>query len=119
MPEMKSCAVRGVIGPDQMCGEVIVGGQHCGFEGDCGHQRDGTTRVRLGFMYIARRPCGKVSATSWDEPGREKEIAKSVAEWIKRGDKVERIERFKDDPQPEWICRAGCQDCRKPTGGVA
>ena len=76
-------------------------------------------RERLGFMYIARRPCGKVSATSWDDHGREKQIAKSVSEWIKRGDKVERIERFNDDPQPEWICRAGCQDCRKPTGGAA
>ena len=68
----------------------------------------------IGFMYIAKRPCGRVSATSWDEKGHEKSIAKDVAEWIKRGDKVERIERFEGDPQPEWICKSGCNECRKP-----
>lgn len=66
-------------------------------------------RIRLGFMYVARRPCGKVSAMSWDDPGHEKETAKSVANWIKRGDKIERIERFEGDPMPEWVCDA----CRK------
>lgn len=68
---------------------------------------------RIGFMYIARRPCGKVSAAAWDDEGYEKETAKSVAEWLRRGDKVERIERFEGDPQPEWVCRMRCQDCRK------
>jgi hypothetical protein len=59
---------------------------------------------RLGFMYMAKRPCGKVSAMVWDDPGCEKETAKLMAGWIRRGDAVERVERFDSDPQPEWIC---------------
>lgn len=70
-------------------------------------------RKSIGYMYIAKRPCGKVSAASWDDNGHKKDIAKSVASWIKRGDVVERIERFDGDPQPEWICRSGCNDCRQ------
>lgn len=72
-------------------------------------------KARLGFMYVAKRPCGKVSAMTWDDPGHEKSIAKSVSRWIKRGDTVERHERFEGDPMPEWACRGGC-DC-KPTKG--
>ncbi|WP_393946502.1 hypothetical protein [Pseudomonas fluorescens] len=41
----------------------------------------------------------------------KKDTAKIVAGYIKRGDTVERIERFEGDPQPEWICRTGCNDC--------
>jgi hypothetical protein len=59
---------------------------------------------RLGFMYIAKRACGKASAMAWDDPGYGKATAKLVAGWIRRGDKVERVERFEGDPQPEWIC---------------
>jgi hypothetical protein len=33
------CAVRGAIRPGAMCGSVIVGGELCGFEGECEHQR--------------------------------------------------------------------------------
>lgn len=68
-------------------------------------------RKSLGFMFIARRPCGKVSAACWDDPGMEKDTAQHVAEYKRRGAKVERIERFEGDPQPEWICRTGCRDC--------
>lgn len=46
------------------------------------------TRKGLGFMYLAKRPCGRVSAMCWDEPGFEKDTAKHVAEYIRRGDKV-------------------------------
>jgi hypothetical protein len=67
----------------------------------------------LGFLYLARRPCGKVSAMCWDDPVHKKETAAHVADYIKRGDIVERIERFRNDPQPEWICRRGCSDCRQ------
>ena len=73
-----------------------------------------TERKRLGFMYVARRPCGKVSAMSWDDPGYEKDNAKSVSTWIRRGHKVERIERFEDDPSPEW-CGGECDQCRPAT----
>lgn len=66
---------------------------------------------RLGWMYIARRKCGRVSAMCWDDKGHEKDTAKHVADYIKRGDSVERIERFKNDPMPDWICRTGCSDC--------
>ena len=69
---------------------------------------------RLGYMYIARRPCGKVSGRCWDEPGYRKYTAKEVAGYIKRGDYVERVERFENDPQPEWICEPGCSKCKQP-----
>ena len=65
----------------------------------------------LGFMYLAKRPCGRVSAMSWDEPGHEKNTAKHVAEWIARGDKVERVERFEGEKSPEFICNPGCTAC--------
>lgn len=68
----------------------------------------------LGAMYIARRKCGKVSAMCWDDPGSEKDTAKSVSGYIKRGDSVERVERYENDPMPEWICRSGCTDCVTP-----
>lgn len=68
----------------------------------------------LGALYIARRKCGKVSAMCWDDPGSEKSTAKHVSEYIKRGDQVERVERYENDPQPEWICRSGCTDCTVP-----
>ncbi|WP_448120039.1 hypothetical protein [Pseudomonas veronii] len=67
----------------------------------------------MGFMYLARRACGKVSASCWDDAMSKKDTAKIVAGYIKRGDTVERIERFEGDPQPEWICRQGCNDCTK------
>lgn len=68
-------------------------------------------RKSLGFMYLARRACGKVSASCWDDAVSKKDTAECVAGYIKRGDSVERIERFEGDPQPEWICRSGCNDC--------
>lgn len=58
----------------------------------------------IGHMYIARRPCGKVVACSWDDDNAKKDTAQHVARWIKRGDSVERIARYKGDPQPEWCC---------------
>lgn len=68
-------------------------------------------RKSLGFMYLARRACGKVSASCWDDAMSKKDTAECVAGYIKRGDSVERIERFEGDPQPEWICRSGCNNC--------
>ena len=65
-----------------------------------------------GFMYLAKRPCGKVTASAWDDEGYEKETAKSIAKWIKRGDVIERIEVFDGDPMPEWICYGGCKQCK-------
>ncbi|MBV4507708.1 hypothetical protein HU751_023025 [Pseudomonas sp. BW13M1] len=70
-------------------------------------------RKFLGHQYIARRDCGKVSAACWDDKGYEKSTAKFVAGCVRRGDAVERIERREGDPMPEWICRPGCNDCRK------
>lgn len=75
-----------------------------------------TERKRLGFMYVAKRRCGKVSAMSWDDPGSEKENAKSVASWIRLGHAVERIERFEGDPMPEWC--SGCEACGPAAKGV-
>lgn len=70
-------------------------------------------RKFLGHQYIARRACGKVSASCWDDKGHEKDTAKFVAKCVRRGDTVERIERHEGDSQLDWICRPGCNDCRK------
>jgi hypothetical protein len=67
----------------------------------------------LGFMYIARHKCGRVTAMCWDDAGYEKSTADAVAGYIKRGNSVERVERFESAPLPpkdEWMddaCRAG------------
>ena len=71
----------------------------------------------LGALYIARRKCGKVSAMCWDDPGYEKDTAKYVADWIKRGDTVERIEVFNGDTVPEMICRSGDECACKTANG--
>lgn len=70
------------------------------------------TRESKGFMYLAKRPCGRVSAMAWDDEGNEKSTAKSVASWLRRGDKVERVEIFNGDPVPETICRLKCNNCK-------
>lgn len=76
-----------------------------------------TERKRLGFCYIARRPqCGRASAMCWDDPGREKQTAAFVAKCIKRGDTVERMERFAGDEWPAVTCRShepcACRDAQ-------
>lgn len=67
-----------------------------------------------GFMYVAKRQCGRISAMSWDDAGAKREIAKSVAQWVRRGDIVERVARYKGDPIPDFICdkKDDCA-CRK------
>lgn len=62
----------------------------------------------LGYQYIAKRQCGRVSAACWDDPGHEKSTAKFVAEQIKRGLQIERVACHKGDQQPAWIC----EECR-------
>ena len=67
-----------------------------------------------GYMYLAKRQCGKVVAAAWDDEGYKKDTAESVARWIKRGDSVQRIARYVGDPQPDWACNSGepcpCKD---------
>ena len=58
----------------------------------------------LGHQYIAKRPCGRISAACWDDHGHEKSTAKFVAEQIKRGLQSERVACHPGDPQPDWIC---------------
>lgn len=71
-------------------------------------------RESMGFMYLAKRPCGKVSAAAWDDDDwGVKEKRKTLAEWLERGDTVEKVERFTGDPEPDWICRPGCHECKK------
>jgi len=68
----------------------------------------------MGHMYLARKPCGKVSAASWDDKGAEKDNAKSIASWVMRGDTVEKVARHEGDQQPDWCCASGepcaCRD---------
>lgn len=68
----------------------------------------------LGFMYLAKRKCGKVSAASWDDPDWDDlDKRQTLAEWEERGDTVERVEQFKGAPMPDWICDEprDCQSC--------
>lgn len=37
-PEKPRCAVRGMKFPGTMCGAVIVGGEFCGYAGECQHK---------------------------------------------------------------------------------
>lgn len=67
-------------------------------------------RRLIGHVYMALRPCGRYSAMAWDEDSAKKDIGKSVARWIARGDTVERIARYEGDPIPELI--AGCAICK-------
>lgn len=73
----------------------------------------------IGYWYIAKRPCGRASALAWDDDKYKKDTAKSVAEWIRRGDTVERVARRKSDPTPELICQ-GCRGkaCQSSPAGT-
>jgi hypothetical protein len=68
----------------------------------------------LGFLFLAKRPCGRVSAMCWDDPRYKKSTREAIARYLMRGDTVERVERFKGDSLPEQICSSDCTDCRKP-----
>ena len=68
----------------------------------------------IGHMYLARKPCGKVVASCWDDAEYAKDTALSVARWIKRGETIERVARHEGDPQPDWCCNndqsCACRD---------
>jgi len=66
----------------------------------------------LGFMYLAKRPCGRVSAMCWDDDRHEASILESLDKYRDRGDIVERVERFEGDALPEMICSPECAVCR-------
>lgn len=63
----------------------------------------------LGIMHIARNPCGRVAAALWEEGFNDIDLAATIKEWREAGLSVERVERYRDDPQIEWICQPGCQ----------
>lgn len=76
-------------------------------------------RELLGTMIIALRPCGRVSATAWDDKGNEPYISQDILRWIRRGDTVLAVERYDNDPMPLWACGKG-QECGcRDTGLVA
>lgn len=79
----------------------------------------GQPRELLGTMYLARKPCGKVSAGGWYDPKDAKGIAKSVARWIARGDTVETVKRYRGDPPPDWCCAASEQCACRDAGLLA
>jgi hypothetical protein len=43
------------------------------------------------MAYVARKPCGCVVAATVDEPRHAKDVAKSIAKWVRAGDAVERM----------------------------
>jgi hypothetical protein len=61
------------------------------------------------FAWVARRPCGKVSAAAWEDGWDEESKSQRLSEWVSRGDTVER-EDWSTLEEPEWICYPGC-DC--------
>ena len=70
----------------------------------------------IGTMYVARKPCGKISAAGWYDEKYTKDIAKSITRWIARGNTVSTIQRYRGDPEPEWCCKTGEQcACRTPS----
>ena len=60
----------------------------------------------LGHVYLATKPCGCLSAMSWDDVGREFAIAEFVSKCTQRGDKVHREARYKGAPFPPLKCPA-------------
>ena len=58
----------------------------------------------LGYQLMAKRPCGKVAAMSWEDPNTDKSNKKTVMDWLRRGLTVVRLERFESDAQPEMVC---------------
>jgi len=51
------CAVRGMIGRGAMCGQILVGGQGCGYARACEHKQAGST------WYAIKHDGGDVVAT--------------------------------------------------------
>jgi len=65
-------------------------------------------------MYLAKRPCGKISAASWDDENwKDKDKQKTIGIWLKRGDTVKRVERFYGGHELDWICNPECEKCEK------
>jgi hypothetical protein len=49
----------------------------------------------------------------WDSPALRDQIRITVADWLERGDIVQRVERFEGDPPPDFICSPGeACECR-------
>lgn len=71
----------------------------------------------LGWMYVAKRPCGRMTAMAWDDPGST--AAAHADLWRSRGDNVERVIRHDGDPEPEWICQGSHCQCNRAEGGAA
>jgi hypothetical protein len=71
-------------------------------------------KKKLGFLLLAKRKCGKVSAMAWDDKEWEQDAKiASIDEWLRRGDTVEGLERFEGDEMPEWCCGPVCEECHK------
>jgi hypothetical protein len=63
------------------------------------------------MAYVAyHADCGKVVACTIDNPEHKKEVAKDVADWIRRGDTVEHIPATDMPDAPGW-----CRCWQKPT----
>lgn len=57
----------------------------------------------MGHMWVATcKNCNGLVASSWVELRDEKDLAKSVARWIRQGSEVNKIERYEGDPMPDW-----------------
>lgn len=74
-------------------------------------------RTFLGYLYVARKKCGKVVGASWAAPGLEEENAALIARWVNHGFSVEKIDCYEGDLQPQWICGSNepcaCRDAEK------
>jgi hypothetical protein len=72
------------------------------------------TKESEGFMFIATRPCGKISAYCWDDE--DKYTDENVSRYRARGDTVIRVEVFDREEvfkRPTvFDCECAGMDCK-------
>lgn len=68
----------------------------------------------LGEMVIAWMPCGRVCASGWVDT--DDDAARMMRDYTRPYvAKVERVQRYSNDPRPEWM-KPGCRKCCTEAG---
>lgn len=70
-------------------------------------------RKHLGQMMVGACPvCEGVVAAMWlDRDVKDREKRETVGDWYLRGLKIDTLERYDDDPMPQW-CGKHCERYR-------
>lgn len=61
-------------------------------------------REHMGRMHLVRLGCGHLVAACW-VTGNEKDADEFLKEHKSQGRSIETVERYRDDPMPEWCSR--------------